>query len=204
MPQPKKGPRFGSGPKHQKLMMRNLALSLFEHERVRTTEAKAKALRPFAERLITKAKTDDLHHRRQVLSEIEDRSIVHKLFADIGPRFAGRAGGYTRVLKLGTRSGDGAAMAIIELVEGARPVAGDDEDAETARRRRIRRPARPAGRSPEARAADEAPGEDDEEVVEESREEASDEASGEEPTGAPGDAVAPTSQDEPGEDEQTS
>src|SRR3990170_2103316 len=117
MPQPKKGPRLGSNPKHQRLMLSNLALSLFEHERIQTTEAKAKMLRPYAERLITKAKKGSVHHRRQVLSVIEDRDVVHKLFDDIGPRFADRNGGYTRILKIAPRNGDGAPMALIELVE---------------------------------------------------------------------------------------
>ena len=117
MPQPKRGPSLGANPSHQRLMLRNLARSLFEHERIKTTEVKAKLLRPYAERLITKAKAGTLHHRRQVLSAIEDREVVHKLFSDIGPRFASRNGGYTRIAKLGPRNGDGAAMAIIELTD---------------------------------------------------------------------------------------
>jgi large subunit ribosomal protein L17 len=121
-------------------MMRNLAESLFVHERIQTTEAKAKALRPYAERLITKAKKGTVHHRRQVLSDIENREVVHKLFADIGPRFAERNGGYTRILKLGQRSGDGAPMALIELVEG--PSVTTVESSETRRRRGLRRPRR--------------------------------------------------------------
>lgn len=143
MPQPKKGARLGSGPAHQRQMLSNLALSLFEHERIKTTEAKAKMLRPFAERLITKAKKGDVHHRRQVLSVIEDRSIVHKLFDDIGPRFADRNGGYTRIMKLGPRNGDGAPMALIELVDegGLATTVGEDEG-EGRKRRRISRPRR--------------------------------------------------------------
>ena len=93
MPQPKKGPSLGSGPSHQRQILSNLAFSLFDHERIKTTEAKAKLLRPYAERLITKAKKGTIHHRRQVLSVLEDRAIVHKLFEDIGPRFADRNGG---------------------------------------------------------------------------------------------------------------
>lgn len=144
MPQPKKGPRLGSHPKHQRLMLSGLALALFEHERIKTTEAKAKALRPYVERLITKAKLGGVHERRQVLSSIEDRAVVHKLFSDIGPRFADRNGGYTRILKLGQRNGDGAAMAFIELVEGAGagPAARVDEAEEAPTRRRLRRPSR--------------------------------------------------------------
>jgi large subunit ribosomal protein L17 len=143
MPQPKKGPRLGSSPSHQRRMLSNLALSLFENERIQTTEAKAKMLRPFAERLITKAKNGSIHHRRQVLSVIEDRSVVHKLFDDIGPRFAARSGGYTRILKLGPRSGDGAPMALVELVEeGA--VVSETSEGGAGPRRRLRAPRRRA------------------------------------------------------------
>lgn len=117
MPRPPKGARLGSGPPHQKLMLGGLAASLFVHERLRTTEAKAKALRPVAERLITFAKRGDVHARREVLKVVPDRDVVHRLFADIAPRFAERSGGYTRILKLGPRKGDGAPMAQIELVE---------------------------------------------------------------------------------------
>ena len=117
MPRPKKGPRLGSGPAHQRLMLNTLAAQLFEHERVNTTEAKAKALRPVAEKMITFAKRGDLAARREVLKQITDRDVVHKLFSEIGPRFAEREGGYTRILKLGPRQGDGAPMARIELVE---------------------------------------------------------------------------------------
>lgn len=141
MPQPKKGYSLGSSPSHQGLMLRNLARSLFEHEKVRTTEAKAKLLRPYAERLITKAKKGTVHHRRQVLSDIQDRAVVHKLFADIGPRFSARNGGYTRILKLGPRDGDGAAMALIELVEEGAAVEVTGEE-EAGGRRRVRRPGR--------------------------------------------------------------
>jgi large subunit ribosomal protein L17 len=97
-------------------MLGGLAAALFEHEKVRTTEARAKALRPLAERLITFAKRGDVHARREVLKVVPDRDVVHRLFAEIAPRFAERAGGYTRVLKLGNRNGDGAPMALIELV----------------------------------------------------------------------------------------
>lgn len=117
MPRPKKGSRLGSGPAHQRLMLNTLAAQLFEHERVNTTEAKAKALRPVAEKMITFAKRGDLAARREVLKQITDRDVVHKLFSEIGPRFAEREGGYTRILKLGPRQGDGAPMARIELVE---------------------------------------------------------------------------------------
>lgn len=148
MPQPKKGARLGSNPKHQRLMLANLASSLFQHEQIQTTEAKAKLLRPYAERLITKAKKGSVHHRRQVLAEIEDRNTVHKLFAEIGPRFADRNGGYTRILKLGPRNGDAAPMALIALVDaeiGTRRVAEDETEEEgTTRRRRLGRRRRSA------------------------------------------------------------
>ena len=149
MPQPKKGPRLGSGPAHQSLMLRGLARSLFEHERITTTEAKAKLLRPYAEKLITKAKKGGVHQRRLVLSEVEDRALVHKLFDDIGPRFASRNGGYTRILKLGPRNGDAAPMALIELVERAArrttTTAAAEPDEDGGRRRRLRRPGRRRG-----------------------------------------------------------
>jgi large subunit ribosomal protein L17 len=117
VPKPKKGPRLGSGPAHQKLLLNGLATQLFVHEAIDTTEAKAKAVRPLAEKLITFAKKGDVAARREVLKDITDRDVVHKLFSEIGPRFAERSGGYTRILKLGPRKGDAAPMARIELVE---------------------------------------------------------------------------------------
>ena len=116
MPQPKRGPRLGSGPAHQRLLLNGLAAQLFVHERINTTEAKAKAVRPVAEKLITFAKKGDVAARREVLKRIPDRDVVHKLFSEIGPRYAERSGGYTRILKLGQRRGDAARMARIELV----------------------------------------------------------------------------------------
>ena len=116
MPTPKKGPRLGGSPAHQRLIVANLATSLFEHGRITTTEAKARVLRPFAEKLITKAKKGDLHNRRQVLSTIRNKGVVHALFEEIAPRYAERPGGYTRITKLGPRKGDNAPMAVIELV----------------------------------------------------------------------------------------
>ncbi|WP_457139044.1 50S ribosomal protein L17 [Modestobacter sp. SYSU DS0511] len=118
MPTPTKGPRLGGSPAHERLMLANLATSLFEHGRITTTEAKAKRLRPLAEKLVTFAKRGDLHARRQVMTTIRDKDVVHHLFAEIGPRFAERPGGYTRIVKVGPRKGDNAPMAIIELVEG--------------------------------------------------------------------------------------
>ncbi|NUR69161.1 MAG: 50S ribosomal protein L17 [Streptomyces sp.] len=117
MPQPAKGARLGGSAAHEKLLLANLAKSLFEHGRITTTEAKARRLRPVAERLITKAKKGDIHNRRQVLQVITDKSIVHTLFTEIGPRYENRPGGYTRITKLGPRRGDNAPMAVIELVE---------------------------------------------------------------------------------------
>ncbi|WP_026257165.1 50S ribosomal protein L17 [Actinopolymorpha alba] len=117
MPRPPKGPRLGGSPAHERLMLANLATSLFRHGRITTTETKARRLRPYAERLITKAKRGDLHARRQVHSVIRDKDIVHTLFAEIGPLYATRPGGYTRITKVGPRKGDNAPMAVIELVE---------------------------------------------------------------------------------------
>lgn len=117
MPTPTKGRRLGGGPAHERLMLANLATALFEHGRITTTEAKAKRLRPLAERMITFAKRGDLAARRRVLSVVRDKSVVHVLFTEIGPNYAGRAGGYTRITKIGPRKGDNAPMAVIELVE---------------------------------------------------------------------------------------
>ncbi len=116
MPRPRKGPRFGKTAAHHKLIMANLATDLFVQEKVITTEARAKAVRPIAEKLITKARKGDLHARRIVLKTIHDKSAVAKLFEDVAPRYEGRDGGYTRITKLGPRRGDGAEEAIIELV----------------------------------------------------------------------------------------
>lgn len=116
MPRPKKGPRLGAGPAHHKAMLANLAQELFWDEEVTTTVAKAKHLRPYAEKLITKARTGSLHARRTILKDIEDTEVVTRLFDEIAPRYEGRPGGYTRILRLGPRRGDGAEMAVIELV----------------------------------------------------------------------------------------
>src|SRR5688500_16200018 len=119
MPTPKKGARLGGSPAHQRLILSNLATALFEHGRITTTEAKARVLRPHAEKLITKAKKGDLHNRREVLKTIRDKSVVHVLFTEIAPTFADRPGGYTRITKIGPRKGDNAPMAVIELVTEA-------------------------------------------------------------------------------------
>lgn len=136
MPKPTRGARLGSGPTHQRLMLSGLAAALFRDERIRTTEAKAKKLRPVAERLITLGKTGDVSSRRQALSMVEDRDVVHKLFADIAPRYSTRNGGYVRILKLGPRKGDAAPMALIELVEGELVEEKKSTPAEEAGRRR--------------------------------------------------------------------
>jgi large subunit ribosomal protein L17 len=117
MPTPTKGARLGGGPAHERLMLANLATALFEHGKITTTEAKAKRLRPLAERLITFAKRGDLHARRRVMTVVRDKGVVHELFTEIGPRFENRQGGYTRITKIGPRKGDNAPMAVIELVE---------------------------------------------------------------------------------------
>src|SRR5689334_3519197 len=119
MPTPKKGARLGGSPSHQRLILSNLATALFEHGRITTTEAKARTLRPLAEKLITKAKKGDLHNRREVLKTVRDKSVVHTLFTEIAPTFSERPGGYTRITKIGPRKGDNAPMAVIELVTEA-------------------------------------------------------------------------------------
>jgi large subunit ribosomal protein L17 len=133
MPTPTKGHRLGAGPAHERLMLANLATSLFEHDRITTTEAKAKRLRPLAERLITFAKRGDLHARRQVMRVVRDKDVVHKLFAEIGPTFKERPGGYTRIVKVGPRKGDNAPMAVIELVEALTATQSVVGEAERAR-----------------------------------------------------------------------
>src|SRR3954453_17250960 len=136
MPTPTKGPRLGGSPAHERLMLANLATSLFEHGRITTTEAKAKRLRPFAEKLVTFAKRGDLHARRQVMTVIRDKDVIHHLFAEIGPRYENRTGGYTRITKVGSRKGDNAPMAVIELVEAltvAQQAVGEAERARGSR-----------------------------------------------------------------------
>jgi len=116
MPKPTKGARLGGSPAHERLILANLATQLFQHGRIRTTETKAKRLRPLAEKLITKAKRGDMHNRRQVLTVVRDKSVVHHLFTEIAPTFTEPPGGYTRITKIGPRRGDNAPMAVIELV----------------------------------------------------------------------------------------
>jgi large subunit ribosomal protein L17 len=152
MPTPTKGARLGGSPAHERLLLANLATSLFEHGRITTTEAKAKRLRPLAERLITFAKRGDLAARRQVLTVVRDKEVVHHLFADIGPMYAERQGGYTRIVKLGPRKGDNAPMALIELVEGRTVAQEAVGEAEAARGSRFARRRRPTGATAEAAA----------------------------------------------------
>ncbi|HPE12055.1 MAG: 50S ribosomal protein L17 [Actinobacteria bacterium] len=147
MPTPSKGPRLGGGPAHERLMLANLATSLFQHGRITTTEAKAKRLSPLADRLVTFAKRGDLHARRRVMSVIRDKSVVHELFTEIGPQYAGRPGGYTRITKIGPRKGDNAPMAVIELVE---PMAeAVVKEATSAAKRAARDAQKPAATEPE-------------------------------------------------------
>jgi large subunit ribosomal protein L17 len=149
MPTPTKGPRLGGGPAHERLMLANLATSLFEHDRITTTEAKAKRLRPLAEKLITFARRGDLHARRQVMSVIRDKDVVHKLFAEIGPKFVERPGGYTRIIKVGPRKGDNAPMAVIELVEELSAAARVVREAERSRGTKVAPAKAPTGRTAE-------------------------------------------------------
>src|SRR6188472_2299417 len=137
MPQPTKGPRLGGGPAHERLLLANLAAALFTHKSITTTETKARRLRPLAERMITFAKRGDLHARRQVLTVVRDKGVVHTLFTDIGPRFENRQGGYTRITKIGPRKGDNAPMAVIELVEGETVAQVAVKEGERARRTRF-------------------------------------------------------------------
>jgi large subunit ribosomal protein L17 len=150
MPTPTKGPRLGGGPAHERLLLANLATALFEHGRITTTEAKARRLRPLAERLITRAKRGDLHSRRRVLRVIQDKGVVHALFTDIGPRYENRPGGYTRITKVGPRKGDSAPMAVIELVEPLTLAQQAVGEAERARRGGAARPAESAAAAPES------------------------------------------------------
>src|ERR1700760_3239457 len=150
MPTPTKGPRLGGSPSHERLMLANLATSLFTHGKITTTEAKAKRLRPYAERLITKAKRGDLHNRREIQRVIRDKDVVHRLLTELGPLFASRDGGYTRITKTLPRKGDNAPMAVIELITT------ETVSSEADRARRVagsRSTQAPAGSSSAAKAA---------------------------------------------------
>ncbi|OAA21092.1 LSU ribosomal protein L17P [Frankia sp. EI5c] len=152
MPTPTKGARLGGSPAHERLLLANLATALFEHGGITTTEAKARRLRPYAERLVTHAKRGDLHARRRVMRVVRNNSVVHTLFTEIGPRYADRNGGYTRIVKLGPRRGDAAPMARIELVEAL--TVGQSAVAEAERARGTRFAARKAPTGATAEAAD--------------------------------------------------
>jgi len=151
MPKPSKGARLGGSSSHQKAILANLATSLFEHGRIKTTEPKARALRPYAEKLITHAKKGTLHNRREVMKKIRDKDIVHALFAEIGPFFADRDGGYTRIIKVEARKGDNAPMAVIELVR---------EKTVTSEANRARKGAAAKAAAPVPAAVEEAPAEE--------------------------------------------
>jgi len=158
MPKPTKGPRLGGSSSHQQALLANLATSLFEHGRIKTTEPKARALRPYAEKLITHAKKGALHNRREVMKKIRDKDVVHTLFAEIGPFFADRNGGYTRIIKVEARKGDNAPMAVIELVREKTVT----DEANRARRAAASKKAAPAKAAPAAEEAvvEDAPVED--------------------------------------------
>ncbi|MCC2309653.1 50S ribosomal protein L17 [Cellulomonas chengniuliangii] len=161
MPTPTKGPRLGGGPAHERLILANLATSLFEHKRITTTETKAKRLRPVAERLITIAKRGDLASRRRVLTTVRDKSVVHALFTEIAPAMAEREGGYTRITKIGNRKGDNAPMAVIELVlEPVSPKQAVVREAEKAAKKSAPAAEAPAAEETVEETATEAPAEE--------------------------------------------
>lgn len=191
MPKPTKGPRLGGGPAHERLLLANLAAALFTHERIQTTETKAKRLRPLAERLITFAKRGDLHARRRVLAVISDKGVVHKLFTEIAPQVEDREGGYTRIVKTGFRKGDNAPMAVIELV--LEPVVKKPSAKKAAAKTEAAKPAKAA-----KPAAEDAPAE---ETIEEAPVEETEavEAPAEETTEAPAEDAA--AEDAPAEDD---
>ncbi|OLO99352.1 50S ribosomal protein L17 [Mycolicibacterium porcinum] len=153
MPKPTKGARLGGSSSHQKAILANLATSLFEHGRIKTTEPKARALRPYAEKLITHAKKGELHNRREVMKKIRDKDVVHVLFAEIGPFFADREGGYTRIIKVENRKGDNAPMAVIELVREKTVTS----EADRARRAAAAQAKAAAAEAPKAEEAEETP-----------------------------------------------
>ncbi len=197
MPTPTKGHRLGGSPAHERHILANLATALFQHGRIITTEAKARRLRPVAERLITFAKRGDLHARRHVLTVVTDKGVVHQLFTEIAPEFSERDGGYTRITKIGPRKGDNAAMAVIELVRGE-PVS-----AKPRRRARRAAPEAPVAAAPAAATAvAEAPAEDEAEAPEVDAEDVTDEAEDvtDEAEDAEDDTEAGDEKDEPGKD----
>ncbi|MET9553240.1 50S ribosomal protein L17 [Streptomyces sp. NPDC006645] len=172
MPKPAKGARLGGSAAHERLLLANLAKALFEHGKITTTEAKARRLRPVAERLVTKAKKGDIHNRRLVLQTITDKSIVHTLFTEIAPRYENRPGGYTRITKIGPRRGDNAPMAVIELVEALTVAQKATGEAEAATKRAVKEDAL----KKDAPAKDDAPVEDAKPVEAESKDDSKDES----------------------------
>lgn len=156
MPKPTKGPRLGGSSSHQKALLANLATSLFEHGRIKTTEPKARALRPYAEKLITHAKKGTLHNRREVMKKIRDKDVVHVLFAEIGPFFADREGGYTRIIKVEPRKGDNAPMAVIELVR-EKTVVSEADRARRAANKAAKKVAEKEAAKPAEKPAEETP-----------------------------------------------
>ena len=160
MPKPTKGPRLGGSSSHQKALLANLATSLFEHGRIKTTEPKARALRPYAEKLITHAKKGTLHNRREVMKKIRDKDVVHALFAEIGPFFADREGGYTRIIKVEARKGDNAPMAVIELVREKTVTAEANRAKRAAGNKAEKKPAEAQQTPAEETPADEVPAEE--------------------------------------------
>ncbi|MFD6331586.1 50S ribosomal protein L17 [Streptomyces niveus] len=172
MPKPAKGARLGGSAAHERLLLANLAKALFEHGKITTTEAKARRLRPVAERLVTKAKKGDIHNRRLVLQTITDKSIVHTLFTEIAPRYENRPGGYTRITKIGPRRGDNAPMAVIELVEALTVAQKATGEAEAATKRAVKEDAL----RKDALSKEDAPVEDAKPVEAESKDDSKDES----------------------------
>ena len=198
MPTPTKGPRLGGGPAHERLMLANLATALFEHGRITTTEAKAKRLRPLAERLITFAKRGDLHARRRVMTVVRDKSVVHTLFTEIGPQYAGRPGGYTRITKIGPRKGDNAPMAVIELVEALTVQQTAVGEAEAATKRSVKESKAAAAAAPAVEEAADVEAAEVETTEAEATEVVAEDAAAEAPADAAADAeeAAPEAADE--------
>jgi large subunit ribosomal protein L17 len=190
MPKPTKGPRLGGSSSHQKALLANLATSLFEHGRIKTTEPKARALRPYAEKLITHAKKGTLHNRREVLKKIHDKDVVHTLFEEIGPFFADRNGGYTRIIKVEARKGDNAPMAVIELVREKTVTSEADRARRVKASKKAAAPAAPAAPAVEPEAAvEEATAESEEAKVEEAAAEETEANAKEAPADEPDEAT---------------
>ncbi len=197
MPTPTKGPRLGGGPAHERLLLANLATQLFAHRRITTTEAKAKRVRPLAERLITFAKRGDLAARRRVLTVVRDKGVVHELFTEIAPAMAERQGGYTRITKIGNRKGDNAPMAVIELVlEPLSAKKATVREAEAATRRSAPRSASPAAGAAAATAAADGPAGTPEQIPADTSADSAADTSADEVTEAtvPGDVTTPAEQ----------